>query len=106
MTNPCNGLPCYITPPLSDSHTVTIENMVATLWPPMGQAALVGQFHSLPTLPRIVNMSMRGDSKLTPPAAVPASAAYDPPSAACSPLQQVLLQVHVVLHLMHTVTPS
>ena len=37
------------------------------------------------TLPRIVNMSMRGDSKMTQPAAVTASAADDSSSAACSP---------------------
>ena len=46
---------------------------------------MFGQFHSLLTLPRIVNMSMRGDSKTTQPAAVPASAADDSSSAACSP---------------------
>ena len=46
---------------------------------------MFGQFHSLPTLPRIVNTSMRGDSKTTQPAAVPDSAADDLSSAACSP---------------------
>ena len=42
MTISCNGLPRYITPPLTDSHTVTIENMMATRWTPMRQGALVG----------------------------------------------------------------
>ena len=46
---------------------------------------MFGQFYSLLTLPRIVNMSMRGDSKMTQPTAVPASAADDSSSAACSP---------------------
>ena len=46
MTIPCNGLPRYITPPLTDSHRVTIENMVASHWAPLGRGALVGQFRS------------------------------------------------------------
>ena len=50
----------------------------------MGRGALVGQIHSFLTLPRIINMSMRGDSNMTQSATVPASAADDSSSAAPS----------------------
>ena len=46
---------------------------------------MFGQLHSLLTLPRILNMSMQGDSKTTQPAAVQASAADDLSPAVCSP---------------------
>ena len=63
-------------PPLTDSHRVTIEPW----WPPVGINRTGNTCWSDPfilTLPRLVDMSMRGDSKMKQSSTAPSSAAED-----------------------------
>ena len=53
------GSPRYITPPLNDSHPLTIMIDVVTVRPHLGKEALVWSGSYIPIFHRMVNKPMR-----------------------------------------------
>ena len=69
----CNGYPVSSFP-LAYSHFMTIATYCPPVWHYWDREHLLGQIHSNLTLPRIVNMSMRKDSKIAQHVAAQVSA--------------------------------